>query len=467
MNEINFKGVFGDKRLDNRAYLIFYSMLAIVEVSIGKLSKKWSEQIAYYRLLNNEKVSEKKFTEYITSHCKSSVEGMEHVLVLQDTSEINFTKHKGRIKQKEGLGPVVHDGDIGFFIHPSLVVEPQEGSILGLSDIHLWNRNFDKTFKKEWKYNKQNIELKESYRWIERAKTSNLLLSEVPMVTVIQDREGDIYQSFAQLTLTTNLNLIVRSSSNRILKDGQKLYKFIETLSAVSNYIIEVEGSMKRQKRQAKVEIRYAKVEIARPTNLSKDTNPPYITLFFVQVKERPESVPEGEKPIEWNLLTTHEVTNPQIAQQIAKWYSMRWLIEELFRVMKSEGLGLESSELESGKGLRKLAIMVMFTAIKVIALKQARDGTTIQRTDKNFNEMEINCLKDILPTLEGKTEKQKNPYSIENLAWATWIIARLGGWKGYKSQRPPGVITLRDGLESFHAFFNGWAFNKKDVYKQ
>ena len=467
MKEINFTGVFGDKRLDNRISLIFYSMLAIVDVSIGKISQKWSEQIAYYRLLNNEKVSEKKFTEYVTSHCKSSVEGKQHVLVLQDTSEINFTRHKGRIKQMGGLGPVVHEGDIGFFIHPSLVVDPQECSILGLSDIYIWNRSFEKTSKKEWQYKKKNIELKESYRWIEQAKTSNLLLSEVPMVTVIQDREGDIYQSFAQLTSNSHLNLIIRSSSNRILKDGQKLYEFIETLSAASNYIIEVEGNKKRKKRQAKVEIRYSKVEIARPNNLSKETNPPYITLFFVQVKERPESVPEGEKPIEWNLLTTHEVANPQIAQQIAKWYSMRWLIEELFRVMKSEGFGLESSELESGKCLRKLALMVMFTAIKVIALKQARDGTTKQLTDKNFNEMEINCLKDILPTLEGKTEKQKNPYSIENLAWATWIIARLGGWKGYKSQRPPGVITLRDGLERFHAFFNGWAFIKKDVYKQ
>ena len=66
----------------------------------------------------------------------------------------------------------------------------------------------------------------------------------------------------------------------------------------------------------------------------------------------------------------------------------------------------------------------------------------------------------------EGKTEKQKNPHSRDNLAWATWLIARLGGWKGFASQRPPGVIILRMGLQRFHAIFEGWRI-AKDVYKR
>src|SRR4051812_8249485 len=31
------------------------------------------------------------------------------------------------------------------------------------------------------------------------------------------------------------------------------------------------------------------------------------------------------------------------------------------------------------------------------------------------------------------------NPHPTDSLAWAAWIIARLGGWNGYASSRPPG----------------------------
>jgi hypothetical protein len=74
--------------------------------------------------------------------------------------------------------------------------------------------------------------------------------------------------------------------------------------------------------------------------------------------------------------------------------------------------------------------------------------------------------MEDILPRFEGKTEKLKNPYPKDNLSWPTWIIARLGGWKGYSSQRPPGVITLHDGWLRFHNIYEGWVI-AKDVYKR
>jgi hypothetical protein len=67
---------------------------------------------------------------------------------------------------------------------------------------------------------------------------------------------------------------------------------------------------------------------------------------------------------------------------------------------------------------------------------------------------------------LEGKTEKQKNPYRKEELAWVVWIIARQGGWKVYSKNRPPGVITLYDGWTRFQNIFTGW-LSAKNVYKR
>ena len=62
-----------------------------------------------------------------------------------------------------------------------------------------------------------------------------------------------------------------------------------------------------------------------------------------------------------------------------------------------------------------------------------------------------------MLPKLEGKTEKQKNPHPVAQLSWASWIIARIGGWKGYKSESPPGPITMLRGLKRFQSLLEGY----------
>jgi len=60
-------------------------------------------------------------------------------------------------------------------------------------------------------------------------------------------------------------------------------------------------------------------------------------------------------------------------------------------------------------------------------------------------------------PSLSGKTKKQQNPYPPSTLPWATWLVARLGGWSGYQTQSPPGMPILVRGLRQFEATFIGW----------
>ena len=66
--------------------------------------------------------------------------------------------------------------------------------------------------------------------------------------------------------------------------------------------------------------------------------------------------------------------------------------------------------------------------------------------------------LEDLLPEVEGKTALQKNPHPRRSLAWAAWIVAKLGGWDGYPKSKPPGPITFRHGLEHFRSIAYGWA---------
>jgi hypothetical protein len=62
---------------------------------------------------------------------------------------------------------------------------------------------------------------------------------------------------------------------------------------------------------------------------------------------------------------------------------------------------------------------------------------------------------------VEGKTEKQKNPYRKNSMSWASWLIARLGGWNGYSSESPPGPITMLRGLQKFALQLQDWLLAK------
>ena len=53
---------------------------------------------------------------------------------------------------------------------------------------------------------------------------------------------------------------------------------------------------------------------------------------------------------------------------------------------------------------------------------------------------------------MKSKTEKFR-PFTKNLLGLSTWVIARLGGWKGCVYKRKPGcTATLSIGLEKFCA---------------
>jgi hypothetical protein len=101
------------------------------------------------------------------------------------------------------------------------------------------------------------------------------------------------------------------------------------------------------------VEMRFGEVEICRPRDEQDRSLAKTVRLRLVEVRE--VDPPEGVEPLHWRLLTTHEVADADKAWQIVGWYQARWIIEQLFRVTKSQGLQLEDSQLASADRLVKL----------------------------------------------------------------------------------------------------------------
>ena len=382
-----------------------------------------------------------------------------HVLAIQDTTELNYQKHAGQVR---GLGTVGNGKDLGFFIHPMLVMDADTSACLGSAAIHIENRLEGAADN----YKKLPIEEKESYRWILTAEKSKKVLSEANCVTFIGDRENDIYE-FIDRIPDEKTHIITRVWHDRRLDNKDKIFSHLEKQEEAGRLTIKVpkEKRNNRQERKAILSIKFSELTIKRPKSCTDRNAAKTIRITVVEAKEI--ECPADQKMIHWILLTTHKISNFADAEQIILWYRKRWNVEQIFRTMKKQGLDVESSQVESAEGLMKLAVIALCAAIQILQLVLARDGTTKQKTADVFSMEEQVVLAMLLTNLEGKTAKQKNPYPKENLAWATWIIARLGGWQGYtKSEGPPGPITIGGGLTRFEGIYTGWRLSK-DVCAQ
>ena len=143
-------------------------------------------------------------------------------------------------------------------------------------------------------------------------------------------------------------------------------------------------------------------------------------------------------------------------------WYRLRWHIEQLFRTLKRQGLGIEQSVMEDGEALEKLAVIALIAATITMQLVLARTASTHDApAGRVFTAEQIEVLHALQRKLQGRTAKQRNPYPPDTLAWAAWTIARLGGWTGYQSDKSAGPITMRDGLERFRAIVQGYFLNE------
>lgn len=382
------------------------------------------------------------------------------VLCIQDTSEVNLYNHKNRIKKDEFIGTTnAAKGGIGFLLHPSFVVDAYNYIPYGFSDVKMWNRPLEKLTKQERNYNKLPIEEKESYKWIESSQKSKEVLEKAKKIIIVQDREGDIYEQFA-IVPDEKTELLVRARANRTLLNKIKLFDFIANEPLQGIYTIVLEGDKRRNitKREATLEVRFSAVTIQKNDLVSKKA-PASIDLYIIEAKEIGENI---ENPICWKLLTTIKVLDLETALQCIDWYTCRWVIEEVFRILKKEGFNIEASELGSAKSIRKLTLMMMETIVKLFLMQIAYDIPEHEMESRScFTDQELECLEYQIIKLEGKTEKLKNPYIKKDLKRYVWAIARLGGWKGYASARKPGITTFSIGIQKFASIMQGWQLFK------
>ena len=141
-------------------------------------------------------------------------------------------------------------------------------------------------------------------------------------------------------------------------------------------------------------------------------------------------------------------------AQEIVRWYRLRWTIEQIFRTIKSAAMQTDASQVTEARRFVKLAVVALIAAVRIM-----QNGRTEQGLADATDPAREPALVALNGTLEGRTEKLKNPNPPGSLAWFSWIVA---GWvvgRGYTSRgyKPAGRKTIARGLTRLDGFIAGW----------
>ena len=140
-----------------------------------------------------------------------------HVLAIMDTTDVLFPSQKAN-KRGFGLGS---DGEHpGLFLHPVLGVDAANGGMHRPGELHRaepyrkgGSVRQDRAKKKVKTHKKRTADDKESRCWLQGSEMAGDCLTDADMITMVGDREGDIYHLLANRP--ANVHLLVRSAQPR------------------------------------------------------------------------------------------------------------------------------------------------------------------------------------------------------------------------------------------------------------
>ena len=90
-------------------------------------------------MLNNKNIELDDIKQGIINDCARKA-SCQHALIIQDTTQPNYERHRGRIKPNSGLGVIGDNKSLGYFMHPTLVMNAESVNVYGVSDIKTWIR---------------------------------------------------------------------------------------------------------------------------------------------------------------------------------------------------------------------------------------------------------------------------------------------------------------------------------------
>lgn len=453
-----------DTRLNARLCKVLDALCKSPTASIPAACGGHADMTAAYRLFDNEKATWERILAPHTEMTRMRMAAQSTVVLVQDTTEIDVTRPTQQVKN---AGPLDHGSRRGLLLHLLHAFTP-DGTPLGTLACAPWTRD-DRDESCQPSSSKTRaaipIEDKESYRWVEmftKARTEAAYCPNTHLINV-NDSEADIYEFIGNAQAEPRLvDWIVRSCQNRALlrKDGdpatRHLYECVMEQPVLFSQEISIRGRdpkiacetrgrrQARESRHAQVQVRSARVTLRAPW---RPTGPlPAIEVNVVLVREI--DAPEGDEPVEWLLLTSLPVGTAEQAREVIQYYSVRWMIEIFFRVLKS-GCRIEQRRFEyMDRLLSCLAVylIVAWRTLYVCRLGRACPDITCEAI---FEPAEWKAVWSVVT----RSAPPPQPPALGDLMV---MVAQLGGYIPRKGNSP-GPQTVWIGLQRAHDFARCW----------
>jgi len=375
-----FRGLeLGDPRRSERVLTMVAALARHPDQTLPEALGSDTPLQGAYRLLKNACVD---FDDLLEIHREQTVtraEQTQEVLVLHDTTTCRFEHADPR---KIGF---LATGKAGFFAHIGLVIDAgRHRRPLGVLHVEPYWRT-QRSGRGSRKKHLSGRELagwkgRESERWVRGVQACQEQLVKCSVVHVM-DREGDKYELLAHLKEHEE-RFVIRSTHDRRLSREEHQGLSLRETARQQPVLLQRDVHLSRRiasrapgakklspdrpSRAATLSITATPVVLRRPYSAGADSAAS-ISVNVVHVEEL--HPPKGEKPVIWTLLTSEPIDSKAQIERIIDIYRYRWLIEELFKALKT-GCVFESRMFEARRPLFNLLSTSLPIAVELLWMR-------------------------------------------------------------------------------------------------
>jgi hypothetical protein len=452
-----------DKRLNKRLQIVLSQLAERPAAGIPAACGGWAEMTAAYRFFDNEKAT---FDGILGPHFEASrkrIDSQPIAILAQDTTEIDLTRPEQPVA---GAGPLDGAKRRGALLHAMHAFTP-DGTPLGAVSASAWSRPEEAGCASLTRAQRAAtpIHEKESRRWVNTFVQARQLAKQCPTTqcVCVADSEADIYELLVEATAEPRtIDWIVRACQNRALQPAENetepahLRECVSAGPVLFTQMIQVRGRkaktscetrgrrQPRESRAAEVAVRAVRVTLRPPWR--SGCKLPAVTVNVVLVRE--EHPPAGDEPVEWLLLTSLPITDAEQVRQVIQYYSVRWMIEVFFRVLKS-GCRIEQRRFEAlDRLLTCLAVYLIVTWRTLYTCRLGRNCPGIS-CEAIFEPAEWKAVWKVV-------RQEELPLAPPALEEMIDMVAQLGGYVPRKDSAP-GPQTVWLGMQRVHDFALCW----------
>jgi hypothetical protein len=441
--EQNFAGVaLGDRRRTRRLVQAAAQIAQHPEKAFPQIFD-WNQLRGFYRLCHRPEATTEALMNQHWHHTRTAMRQYPLVLILHDTTELDFSHHPA----VRGAGPIGKtDQHQGFLQHNSLAVVPGPRQVLGLA-YQQWHVRQPAPADERSPHRKHRP--RESQLWLRGIRAAGPPAPGCCWVDV-GDRGSDIYEAMCAardvghdflFRVTQNRTVFTAADQSRpaLVKD------FARTLPSQGADAVDIPARGGRPARTATVQLAAAPVWVPAPRETPQRRGQPILAAWVIRLWE--DQPPPGEsEPVEWILLCSVATRTWAELTERRDWYCCRWLVE-IFHLIEKSGCLEEDRRFETADRLESCAALLSVVAVRVFQLRTALQAQPEAPAEQVATALESQLVRRWLGHTQG-------PFTVGDFVRG---VAKLGGFLGRRCDGDPGVRALWRGYQRLQDMLVGF----------